>query len=204
MSKAKKKKKPTQPVRISFTISQTRKRETSSVPLNSYPIIGCWITKTWKEEGMASVAIARQAPIRIIAAFYLVDLYCLGVKDAFTIEVHSLRALEKNVAKAMQGEEIPISPALAHEIVYGSIEFARKYGFEPHPDFYRLKANEILDPPDAYPHSGEVVFGYQGKPFYVAGPYDSPAKIAQILSTLERTAPGEYIYLPSYDPGDEE
>ena len=51
-----------------------------------YPILGCWIMSDWKKEGITPVVVARQpGPDKVIFAVCLVDLYCLGVKDAYTV-----------------------------------------------------------------------------------------------------------------------
>jgi hypothetical protein len=96
-----------------------------------------------------------------------------------------------------------ISVELAHEIVYGALEFALKYGFEPHQDFTRLHADQVLDAPDAHPRAHNVQFGQDGKPLYVAGPYDNERKVKRILQTLENTAgEGNYNYLIGFGDAD--
>ena len=96
-----------------------------------------------------------------------------------------------------------ISVELAHEIVYGALEFAQKYGFEPHPDFTRLHADQVLDPPERHPRTHGVQFGQDGKPLYVSGPYEDERKIRRILHTLERTAgEGNFHYVIGFNEGD--
>lgn len=62
--------------------------------------------------------------------------------------------------------------------MFGSIEYARGLGFDPHPDF-----------PAAEGHLGSwtgpssITFGYHGKPLYISGPYDNPHPV---IRTLER------------------
>ena len=73
-----------------------------------------------------------------------------------------------------------ISPVLAHEIVYGGIEYAAQFGFRPHRDF--KLSQRVLDPPEAHPRAGTVEFGKDGKPFYISGPYDNPDAIVRQLS----------------------
>jgi hypothetical protein len=101
---------------------------------------------------------------------------------------------------------ITILPALAHEIIYGGIEYAAQFGFRPHSDFKRSR--HILDPPDSHPRTGAVEFGRDGKPFYIEGPYDN---VDAILRKLARTAgEGNYHYLiqvagppPGWDDGND-
>lgn len=78
---------------------------------------------------------------------------------------------------------------LVHELVYGAIDFARRYGFEPHPDF--KLGGMVLDPPAPSRHKLE--FGKDGKPFYVSRPYDNARAI---VDKLEKTAgAGNYDYM---------
>ncbi len=149
-----------------------------------YPIFGCWIMKGWQEHGITPVVIARQQSIdTVIYANYLVDLYCLGVKDAFCNANFSLKRFMDNLTDLCSGIPEDCDVGLAHELVYGAIDFARRYGFEPHPDF--KLASMVLDPQETHPVKHPFKFGKNGKPFFVAGPYDN---VKAIISKLERTA----------------
>ncbi|MEN4099815.1 MAG: hypothetical protein ROW52_07825, partial [Anaerolineaceae bacterium] len=73
---------------------------------------------------------------------------------------------------------------------------AEKLGFEPHPDFYRQKADLMLDPPDTYPRENNVSYGKDGKPLYISGPYDSEMKSRSVINTLMRTCgTGNFDYI---------
>src|SRR5947207_8848795 len=49
-----------------------------------YPVLHCWITQTLWTEGIGFVILSRQLPGgRVAVANFLVDRYCLGVKDSF-------------------------------------------------------------------------------------------------------------------------
>jgi hypothetical protein len=94
--------------------------------------------------------------------------------------------------------EAPISCSveLAHELIYGALEYAEKLGFKPHADFYNQKADLMLDPPDFHPRENTVRFGKDGKPLYISGPYDSEIKSNSVINTLTRTCgPGNFTYL---------
>ena len=173
----------------------TRLREALLESVREMPFVGCWRHKGWQEMGITSILLARaQDDSHIIYAVYLVDLYCLGIKDAFVRNV-SRSTLKRHVQKTFQGEEEPCDIDFAHQLIYGAMEFAHKYGFEPHPDFYREGADKILDPPGTHPEIHNIEFGKDGEPFYVAGPHDSPAFVRYVIQTLQRTAPetGNYI-----------
>ncbi len=57
----------------------------------------------------------------------------------------------------------------------------------------------MLDPPDAHPRVDHVLFGKDGKPFYVSGPYDDERKISFVINTLTRTCgEGNFDYLVGF------
>jgi hypothetical protein len=168
---------------------------TSIVPLSSplqnardFPIYGCWIMEGWREAGITPVVVARQqTPDRIMFGVYMIDLYCLGVKDVFTRTDYTLNRFERELPELCSGSSEKCSVELAHEIIYGGLEYAEKIGFPPHPDFKRQMADVLLDPPDAHPRQDNVTFGKDGKPFYVSGPNDDRVRINHIVNTLKRT-----------------
>lgn len=161
---------------------------------HNYPIEGCWAQPGWDEGGLAVIAIARRQPDgNIVFGNYLVDYYCLGLKDTYYNADVPPGEFHRDYLPKMfrMGSPVDISPALAHEIIYGGIEYAAQFGFRPHSDFKRSRY--ILDPPDLHPRTGAVEFGYDGKPFYIEGPHDN---VDAILRQLARTAgEGNYHYL---------
>lgn len=208
--KRKKDKKPRRPkINTQLPISQVRKVSLEN-PLEAlknarqYPIIGCWTIEEWQESGIAPVVIARQQDDgKVLYANYLVDLYCLGVKDVVVDENVPQKRFERSLQKMCMQAPVAIAVELAHEIVHGALEYARKYGFEPHPDFTRLHADQVLDPPDAHPRIHNVEFGQDGKPLYISGPHDSQYESRRIIQTLERTAgDGNFHYLIGFGGAD--
>lgn len=167
----------------------------------SYPFYGCWIMRGWQESGLTSVVVAReQAPGRLMFGVYMVDLLCLGIKDVFTRTDYSLNHFERDLPNFCSEDPEPCSVELAHEVIYGALEYAEKLGFQPHPDFKRQLADLILDPPDAHARSQQVSFGKNGKPFFVSGPYDDARKINSVLSTLRRTCgEGNFEFMTGFD-----
>ena len=160
----------------------------------SYPIEGCWIMPGWEEGGMAVIVVARrQTNGNIVYGNYLMDYYCLGLKNTFfNADIPAGQFRREILPEVMQGNEPQeISPALAHEIIYGAIEYARQYGFRPQRDYRRTR--NILDPPGTYPSTGAIEFGREGKPLFISGPYDN---VDAILRQLGRTAgEGNYNFM---------
>lgn len=151
----------------------------------SFALEGCWTMQGWQENGLTIVVVARRQPNDLLAyGVYLVDYYCLGVKSTLAkTNVLPGRFYGEALPELLQGPSVEIEPDLAHELIYGSIEFAARYGFHPPRDF--KLSQSILDPPDAHPLTGTLEFGKDGKPFYVSGPRDN---VQAIMRQLTRTA----------------
>lgn len=142
--------------------------------------------------GLGTVMVVRQQRSKLIASIFLIDYYCLGVKNAASLQLNNQEKYRH--AKTVSFESFPegpedISLEQAQALVFGAADYAQKLGLSPHADFQKSK--EILgSPPDTLP---QLAFGKNGKPFYVSGPYDQPQRIIQ---TLERSVgKGNYDYL---------
>jgi hypothetical protein len=139
------------------------------------------------------VLVRRQPDGNLVFGNYLVDYYCLGLKDTDSAaDVSPGKFRRDYLPKVFRtGPPVELSPAVAHEIIYGGIEYAAQFGFRPHRDFRR--SQYVLDPPDRHPRSGEIEFGYKGKPLFIQGPYDD---VDAILRKLTRSAgEGNFDYL---------
>lgn len=140
--------------------------------------VRCYINPDWQEMGHARVAVTRQIGAQGSGAIFLVDLYCLGVKDVMG-RLRSIKEFEMFVpAVYFDGDPEIISSDLAREIVWGGVRYARSLGFEPHPEFEDEKyllGEEVMP-------KGTITFGGpHGKPLYVVGPNDMVEEIVQTL-----------------------
>ena len=167
-----------------------------------YPILGCWVMAGWKKEGITPVVVARQqGPDRVIFAVCLVDLYCLGVKDAYSNADCSQAKFLRDLPQMCVGAPEPCSVELAHEIIYGGLEYAQRYGIQPHRDFTAQMCDQVLDPPEAHQRSNHVKFGYKGKPLFVSGPNDDERRIKSVINTLISSAgEGNFNYMVGSSP----
>lgn len=86
---------------------------------------------------------------------------------------------------------IDCHPGLTNRIVYGAIEYARKFGFEPQKDF--SMSQFILDAPSEADLSFEIEFGKDGKPLYISGPDDDSDYVIKKL--IESVGEGNFDYL---------
>ena len=119
------------------------------------------------------------------AGFFLLDLFCLGVKDAGFKRFSSRQDLEENVLDPLfrQDEPMPMAPPAARKLVQEAVAYAKGLGFSPATDY--KKACRVFGGISTADCDEEFVFGKEGKPFYIQGPSESPGRSAQILRVLE-------------------
>ena len=160
----------------------------------TFPILECWISADWeKGSGLVQIIIARQQPNqKICCGTYLVDKFCLGLKNTFTktnLSPERYQEVYKRIASRQALTECPLE--LAHQMIYGSIDYAAKFGFEPQSDW--AQTQYVLEPRGTLKEHYKLKFGQKGKPFFIAGPYDDTKKI---IKQLEATAgPGNFDFL---------
>ena len=153
--------------------------------------------------GMISITLYKKvtSDVVLMGAFNI-DLYCLGVKEAF-IKPGTIEQFEY-----FSGHPrfIPYKPEDAKKLIEDAVEYATKLGFKPHKDF--KKAFRIFDNVDSSLSTQEYTFGKNGKPCFIAGPFDSPQKCKLILDTLKKNlGEGEYNFVmpsPMHEVFDEE
>lgn len=99
-------------------------------------IKSCYISDLYDEIGMGFVIVAREhTGGNITFGAYLVDRFCLGVKDTFFRMRMSPYEFEDYLDKAGMAGLREISYEEAHNIIYGAVEFAQEAGIEPHKNF---------------------------------------------------------------------
>jgi hypothetical protein len=160
------------------------------------PIFECLVNNDWEESGLANITVARQHTNgNLTLGIYLVDLKCLGIKDAFyrfNISESDYREILGKMEENMELESV--SYTLAHNIVFAGIEFAEEYGLKPHKDFGVAKY--ILEEDSDDIELIEIECGQNGKPLYVQGALDNDVRARQIIAHLEKHAgPGNYQYI---------
>ena len=155
------------------------------------PIHECLITRDWRDSDMALVVLARRVrDDRLVVTTYLVDLYCLGLKDTMFFPNKGIPEYKAMLRKVFRSAPpVKCSPELAQILVYGAIEYAARFGFQPHKDF-RI-TQHALGPNDSPTIPIDVTFGHNGKPFFVAGPNDNVRKIVQQLERATGGCAGE-------------
>jgi hypothetical protein len=168
-----------------------------------YPVLHCTIGDRLEDQGMGSVLLSRELPGgRVAVAVFLVDRYCLGVKDVH-MEILGRSAYEGKFVRKLH-VEMPahdVPPAEACKQLTEAVAYARRLGLPPYPDY----AKAMLLFGDANPADSGAVFefGKDGKPFFIAGPHDTPERCRRILATLTNTCgPDGFHYLMPVGPAD--
>jgi len=174
------------------------------------PVVGCWVSPGWREgleapvdwpdtdvpdgigHGIVSVLVARQHRRgKVSVTGYLVDVYCLGVKDVVgprVMDDADLRAFVRMYFRVYEAPALAAPIEMARELVWGAVAYARELGFEPHPDFEQA-SGEL----GTWEPTGVVRFGCEGRPYFVQGAKDNAMRI---LATLERSVgEGNFHYL---------
>jgi hypothetical protein len=132
------------------------------------------------DPGFAQVSIIRLDRHDYHICTYLVDYWCLGVKDCFgprKMDRYKYKQQLHSVYSAFEEGYCEITPEQAQSIIFGAIDYASGLGFIPHKDFERAKAH-LGNRPE---HLVNIEFGHKGKPYYFAGPYDNPNRIIETL-----------------------
>jgi hypothetical protein len=160
------------------------------------PLYECFASAEMFDVGIGNVLISRQREEEglIAASVFLVDLFCLGVKNALFHVMPPLGYEATLLGLQMTGDLMEIPPECARKLVEGAVAYAEDLGFSPHPD-YRI-AHQIFGDIDKRECETSFEFGKDGKPLYVSGPNETPGDIQKILNQLERRCgPDDFHYL---------
>jgi len=157
----------------------------------SLPVYKCYVNKDWEEAHMAQVIVMRRhVNGNITTGIYLVDLLCLGVKDAAYFFNEPEGELEERFGDGFNEMFMQIDYALAHNIVYAGHDFALEYDIKPHADFDIAKF--ILEDDNDAVELIEVEVGHEGKPHLVVR---QAGDNADALAKLKKNAgEGNYFY----------
>jgi len=166
-------------------------------------VLQCWVSPNWcagltvkghdewpgvrdtgeaGSSGLVSIVVVREARRgRVSVCGYLVDVYCLGVKNALGPKVMDPPAVPDFLRSYYRayGEPLAAPLDLAQHLVFGAVEYARALGFEPHPDFAAASGHL-----GSWTGPSVITFGYHGKPLFMLGPNDNAA---HVMRTLQRT-----------------
>jgi hypothetical protein len=182
-------------------------------------LAGCWVSPGWSDglsvterpdwpdvgasdggtSGLVTLLVAREHRHGSVSVCgYLVDVYCLGVKNALgpqVMKTHELSGFVRQYFSAYMRAPLEAPIELARDLALGAVEYARGLGFEAHRDLEPARGH--LGP---WRGPSAIRFGREGKPMYVEGPHDNAARV---LRTLEGSVGRDnFHFTVSVGPGD--
>jgi len=151
--------------------------------------------------GLVEVIISRKSMSGEIAfALFLIDRHCMGVKDCLgnTVSVSQYNDFKEKVQA--KGRRLKaIDPPSARRFVEDAVAYAEQFGIKPHADF--RAARMILGDIDASEAKSVFEMGKDGKPFFMSGPFQSPAECQMIIAKLTAVCGADgFHFVMAIDP----
>jgi len=159
------------------------------------PIHECLVPEILFEQGIGNLIFSRRLPDGSIGmAGFLLDVFCLGVKNAFFATI-ARGAYDDRMRHWPPSETLkPMAPACFRKLVEGGVAYARELGFNPHADY--AVARQIFGSVEAAVCPTHFEYGHSGKPLYVSGPNETPSQARAIVEQLEqRLGSGNFEFL---------
>jgi Domain of unknown function (DUF1841) len=149
------------------------------------PLHACLMQNSVFQSGMGMVFLSRKTGVRDVAlGGFLVDAYCLGVKDAMYRELDEGEMEELLEEVGATGPLIPVDPSYARKLLREAAAYARSLGLPPHADFAAVEP--LFGEVAADACGVEFQFGHEGRPLYVPGPGESATQIRRRIDRLRR------------------
>ena len=168
--------------------------------VRTLPIGKCYITPDWEESGISQIIISRVRPSgNLSVGIFLVDTFCIGVKDATYYTNRSEVDFEDLIKRYESGPGLEeISYNEAHNIIYGAIGFAEDGGIQPAKDF--KTAGYILEEDTDDIPLIEYEFGKNGKHFLVI---NSDKREMPYFHQLKKTLGDDFEFVMNCNEDDE-
>jgi hypothetical protein len=160
-----------------------------------FPIYEALVPVRLFELGIGNLLFSRSLPDgRISLSAFLLDVFCLGVKNAFAAIV-TRKEYTRRLSRWPTSERLqPMQPPCFRKLVEGGVAYARDLGFSPHEDY--AVASQIFSDVESAACTTRFEYGHHGKPLYVSGPPETATQTQAILEQLERRlGTGNFDYL---------
>ncbi|NEX16350.1 MAG: hypothetical protein C1943_06915 [Halochromatium sp.] len=160
------------------------------------PIHECLAPTILFEMGIGSLIWARRSQEgQIAVSAFVVDVFCLGVKNAMFhfMEEDRYEHEMKPALSQSQGQWERLHPSCARKLIEGAADYAADLGFSAHRDY--RNARGIFGDVDASACPTRFDYGSDGQPFYIQGPNESTSQANQIIKQLtRRCGEGQFHY----------
>jgi len=178
------------------TLSKRRQAHVVSMKgASRYPIHEVLLQTLIFEQGLGVGIFSRRLPDeRIAMGSFVMDAFCLGVKDATARIMTSVDYYDYVDGIEHTAPLSTVEPAYLVKLITESVAYAKDLGFNPHRDY--RKARNIFGDVDPNDCAETFEFGKDGKPFYISGPLESAAKVRRITDQLtKRLGPDGFDFL---------
>jgi hypothetical protein len=147
--------------------------------------VQCLVPSNLFEIGIGQVVVARALPSGLLGcAYFLLDVFCLGVKDVFYTEIGKTELRSRLAAQEDIQQFVEVEPAYARKLIRGAATYAADLGLPAAKDTQVIEA--IFGDISVETCAEIFLFGKDGRPFFVSGPNDTPERIRNIARALER------------------
>ncbi len=159
-----------------------------------WPVYSAHVSRATFEQGIGYALLGRCAPNGTIAsALFLIDMYCMGAKDAF-VRIDAEPDAKAWLAEVFQRGDrwIDVTAEYVCKFVQDAVDYAQSLGIPPHPaaadgsilfgDLDRTQCRQVFE------------FGKDGMPLFIAGPHDGPGRIQRIMQALQQSCGDENFH----------
>jgi len=149
------------------------------------PIQHCFLTESVFEIGMGTLVLARGAtPHHVTLSSFLIDVFCLGIKDVMFESVESeVFEMYMDATDAMS-PVVSVDPGYARKLLRDLAAWSQSIGFAPHRDFAAVE--RMFGDVSADASEAVFRFGRDGKPVYIPGPNDTVPLIQRRIAHLQK------------------
>jgi hypothetical protein len=149
------------------------------------PIQHCLVSADLFELGIGPMILARGVtPHHLAVGIFLLDVFCLGIKDAMFKSLES-DELELYVEATSAGSPpLSLQPSDARKLLRDLAAWSQSIGFAPHRDFAAIE--RIFGDISADASEADFPFGRDGKPVYIPGPFDSATVVRRRVEQLQK------------------
>ena len=149
------------------------------------PIQHCFLTESVFDVGMGTLVLARGAtPYHIELSAFLIDVFCLGIKDVMFDSVER-EVFEMYMEATDAGSPmVSVDPSYARKLLRDLAVWSQSIGFAPHRDFAVVE--RMFGDVNAEASDAAFRFGRDGKPVYIPGPSDTAPLIRRRIEQLQK------------------
>lgn len=148
---------------------------------SKFPVHECKVLKDWEDTGISPIYVSRKLTnTSYVLISYLVDFWCLGLKD--TMLKFGISQTDLKYTYSQSDDLESVSYQDARSLILGAIDFAKAIHISPDPSWHGIPSSFIES---HLTYQKKFSFGQQGKPFYVSGPYDYERyNIAEVINKV--------------------